>query len=204
MPLQRLAMGALAALVGAASPAAATNLVLNGSFETAQPFSDLPASWFRCCLFDQFYRTDIPLSGGPTEGNYHLLVSYNIPDSGAFLYQWIATRPGATYNLGFDFATDDYGQYFSVSWSDQQASNRYFIIPKTPYLQPQYERFNFSLVAVGTTTVLEFGFYGANGLALLDNIVLTEAGVPESSTWAMLIIGFGLVGTMTRRRRLAA
>jgi len=36
----------------------------------------------------------------------------------------------------------------------------------------------------------------------VDNVVLTGDGaVPEPATWAMMILGFGAVGAMTRRRR---
>jgi hypothetical protein len=35
----------------------------------------------------------------------------------------------------------------------------------------------------------------------LDDISITMAAVPELATWAMLIIGFGMVGVAARRRR---
>lgn len=46
----------------------------------------------------------------------------------------------------------------------------------------------------GTTTNTSFVF---------DNLTIGEAGngVPEPATWAMMIIGFGLVGASARRRR---
>ncbi len=45
--------------------------------------------------------------------------------------------------------------------------------------------------------------YKQDGL-VFDNIKLTVGGVPEPSSWAMLITGFGLVGALARRRRVAA
>jgi hypothetical protein len=36
---------------------------------------------------------------------------------------------------------------------------------------------------------------------ILDNVLVTQAAVPEPATWAMLIAGFGLVGATARRRR---
>jgi hypothetical protein len=38
---------------------------------------------------------------------------------------------------------------------------------------------------------------------LVDNIVLSTNAVPEPATWAMMIMGFGLIGAAARRRRLA-
>ena len=42
---------------------------------------------------------------------------------------------------------------------------------------------------------------GAPPFALLDNVVMSQ--VPEAATWAMLVAGFGLVGAVARRRRMA-
>jgi hypothetical protein len=43
-----------------------------------------------------------------------------------------------------------------------------------------------------------------NNGPLVDNISLSIGAVPEPSTWAMMILGFGLVGASLRRRRLAS
>ena len=39
---------------------------------------------------------------------------------------------------------------------------------------------------------------------LLDNISLSIAAVPEPATWAMMILGFGLIGASLRRRKAAS
>ncbi|MBC7505263.1 MAG: PEPxxWA-CTERM sorting domain-containing protein [Sandarakinorhabdus sp.] len=63
------------------------------------------------------------------------------------------------------------------------------------------ERFVFK--ATSATAVLSFLAVGhPDGVppfSLLDGV--SVAGVPEASTWAMLIAGFGLVGAAARRRR---
>lgn len=38
----------------------------------------------------------------------------------------------------------------------------------------------------------------------VDNIQLSTGAVPEPATWAMMITGFGMAGTMLRRRRMVA
>lgn len=49
---------------------------------------------------------------------------------------------------------------------------------------------------------LGFGTLSADNIGpVLDNVLVTQAAVPEPATWAMLIVGFGLVGAASRRRR---
>jgi hypothetical protein len=49
---------------------------------------------------------------------------------------------------------------------------------------------------------LQFGSPGTRDYGpLLDNVLVTQAAIPEPATWAMLITGFGLVGFAARRRR---
>ena len=61
-----------------------------------------------------------------------------------------------------------------------------------------------SFKADGSTQVLSFLAHGTpNGVppfSLLDGVSV-NGGVPEASTWAMMIAGFGLVGAAARRRR---
>ncbi len=49
-----------------------------------------------------------------------------------------------------------------------------------------------SFLAVGTP-------YGLPPMAVLDSVSLTA--VPEPTTWAMMLLGFGGIGAMIRRRR---
>lgn len=53
---------------------------------------------------------------------------------------------------------------------------------------------------------LGFGTLSGDNIGpIVDNVLVTQAGVPEPATWAMLIAGFGIVGaTMRRRRAIAA
>jgi hypothetical protein len=66
---------------------------------------------------------------------------------------------------------------------------------------------SFRFTAGGTSEVLSFLAigtpYGQPPVVLLDGVSL-QAAVPEASTWAMLIAGFGLVGAAARRRRMVA
>ena len=61
--------------------------------------------------------------------------------------------------------------------------------------------------ATGTSEVLSFLAEGTGGsglppFALLDGVSLTQ--VPEPATWAMMLVGFGALGTAIRSRRKQA
>ena len=59
-----------------------------------------------------------------------------------------------------------------------------------------------SLMSFAVSRICNFG--GAANYITFDNITLgaaTPGGVPEPSTWAMMLLGFGAVGIAMRRRR---
>ena len=65
---------------------------------------------------------------------------------------------------------------------------------------------NWSAIGVsfaGTAYSIDFG--GTANQTAFDNITFGSAnpGVPEPATWAMMIMGFGLVGASMRRRGVA-
>ena len=78
-----------------------------------------------------------------------------------------------------------------------------------PVLEPGDEIFfHYSLTAEGTTNGGERGFVAFLGdpfdfSARPDNLVLSLApstAAPEPATWALMIVGFGLVGALAARR----
>jgi hypothetical protein len=64
--------------------------------------------------------------------------------------------------------------------------------------------YTFNPTAAGTFQVSFLTGSDDNVGPLLDNVIVTQGVIPEPATWAMLIAGFGLVGTAARRRRIAA
>jgi hypothetical protein len=56
-------------------------------------------------------------------------------------------------------------------------------------------------ISVVTGDVYGFYVYTTDGIAGRGVLSVLAAAVPEPSTWAMLVAGFGLVGVSIRRRR---
>lgn len=60
------------------------------------------------------------------------------------------------------------------------------------------------LVNGGPSTGLTVSYHYIDNLEITLNTRDAVGGVPEPSTWAMMILGFGLAGSVVRRRRTAA
>lgn len=92
--------------------------------------------------------------------------------------------------------------FFPADVSGVQALGALFSLPgTTPWTDGQV-RFNVTNAGVG---VFYFGTYSADSVGpLLDNVSISIGAVPEPSTWALTIGGFGLAGAALRRRRRVA
>ena len=73
----------------------------------------------------------------------------------------------------------------------------------------RWETLSFEFTAVDNLSFVSFQntYGGLNGGIYLDNItvfdVTAPGAVPEPTTWALMISGFGLAGAALRRRRTA-
>ena len=76
--------------------------------------------------------------------------------------------------------------------------------PESP-LSPYYTPTSYTNVSVSSANGIGgFSFTDfAQGNTIIDNLVAETAAVPEPASWAMMLAGFGAVGSALRRRKAA-
>ena len=194
MRIAAFALGALLA-VGAEPAMAATNIVINGSFEDqAHPMNGWQYGAWGDMEADLRYL-------GAYDGAYYAFTSCNISCP---MTQTLATEAGAKYDLTFGYNPAFYsgqagqkgGTELQVLWDGTLIKD----IPGGPEGWVTYTVDD--LVAPGVSTDLTFvGIKDADQVGL-DGVSVTQVpGVPEPATWTMLILGFGMMGTMLRAAR---
>ncbi|KPF60098.1 hypothetical protein IP88_16220 [alpha proteobacterium AAP81b] len=118
---------------------------------------------------------------------------------------------GKTYTVKFYWAGGQQSccggsttEQLQVSFGNSTQSTAVWNNPEAGFSGWFSESFNF--VAGASTQTLSFLAigtpYGQPPVVLLDGV--SVQGVPEASTWVMLIAGFGIVGAAARRRRAVA
>lgn len=110
----------------------------------------------------------------------------------------------------FDLTSLDLADGFNVGWSTDVVFTFTDAVGTTTETITIDKMKGLQTFVFNKTDLLSFS-YGVDAektvWTQIDNIVLnsgnTVPGVPEPSTWAMLISGFGLVGAAARRRKVA-
>ena len=173
----------LAVLANVAPSAAATNIVINDSFE------DGDNGW-------QFYAwgpLQVPNADiVPFDGNWVASTSCNYICP---MIQTLPTVAGQAYNLSFAFNPGDYnaGADLKVYWGDT-------LVKDVLGGSLGWQTFSVGgLVAPTSSTDLTFSAIKDDGRVGLDAV--SVSGVPEPATWTLLILGFGMVGTLLRSNR---
>lgn len=122
---------------------------------------------------------------------------------------------GKTYDLSFwwaagqqfNFPGATWDKYMTVSLGSQSFDTEKLSGPTGSF--QGWRQVTASFTAQNATEVLRFAAHGMPSgqppLVFLDGVSMTAAvaAVPEPATWAMLILGFGLVGGVARRRGMA-
>lgn len=222
MSFKSLSLCAAAALALCAGAAQAANGFANGGFEIAGPAATPAASWlkgaagytlstdahtgsFAAQLASPQLNAAVILQNSIDQGGLPALTVGDTP----VLSFWAKGTAGATGNVTYALRyLDGTGNilYDSLSRSFTGAINT-----------SSYSQITFAGGAVpagATAAFLEFsqaigpigiGPAGENwfaGKVLIDDVNLTVAGaVPEAETYAMLLAGLGVIGTIVRRRR---
>lgn len=209
---------ALAAASALATSAQATSLVVNGSFEVTSPiYNPAVPVYLADTGSDTLYGWSV--ANGPvsvrkssfapaTDGEWSIdLAGYiNQVPRGA-ISQTIATQVGQSYRLSFDMGDDRFNSAdkpprMRVTLGDVFTQDYEFDDATPQTVTFAWKTFTVDFVAQSDSTLLSFaGIIPGSDNIGLDNVSIEAMGVPEPSTWAMLLAGFAGVGVAVRRRR---
>ena len=138
---------------------------------------------------------------------------------GALTQQINGLVAGQTYTLTFDWAADQLQdrtgsitEDLLVSLGSQSHTTETLAYNTTDShsatVNSAWVLETMTFTATSSSEVLSFLSQGTPSgdppMALLDNVSLTNNGVPEPATWGLMIVGFGGVGATLRRRRAAS
>lgn len=211
MSKQLLLAGVLAGALAAAGSAGAVELVTNGGFANgATP----PPGGFSTIAGGQVPGWTV-LSGNvdwitglwqSSDGDgYSIDLNGGTPGS---IGQTISTVFGQQYRISFDISGNPdsfYGQTrVAIVGANGTIGSANYVVDSNSRSDMQWEGRTLTFVADSASTLITFtsGTGGSNCCwgAAIDNV---SVGVPEPTTWALMIAGFGGVGAMLRRRREA-
>jgi hypothetical protein len=202
MNYARLAALAALALVAPVSANAATNLVVNGDFD--QPGSG--GGWTQQAIIPGWFSESGDSIEAGNAGVYGAscrtagcqLLEVNANRMGSVSQQVTGLRPGAGYTFGWSMAGRDGGgpQHLDVSVDGLLVGTM-----ASSSFGGWIDR-AVRFTAQGSTARINFASRNAGGNDSYGNLITNVAvgGVPEPASWAMMIIGFGMVGTVVRRR----
>jgi hypothetical protein len=189
-------LGLLGAVAVNSAPAAAQNLVQNGSFETGN-FTD----W---SVGDSSGYEEVVPSGydlgivtySSEDGNYYAALG----SSPLYLLsQNISTNIGDTYQLTYYLASDGYTpNEFQTIVGGNTLSDL------TNIASQSYTEYTFNFTATSTTTQIAFGEYDSSSFLALDNVSVVDTGaassVPEPLTTGGTLVAVGMGWWMRRKR----
>ena len=212
---------ALAATAILASPATAVEFVVNGGFEAPVTANGGFAQFFGGNTFPGWTvlgNDVIVINSSYSEGGLAFnanagLNSIDLTGAGNTgpsdgIVQTLATGPGK-YKLSFYVGNASptggnaasYGLPSTVNLSINGGPIQSFTNGVDTPFAINWKQFSVTFTTLAPTTIAF-----TNGTPFGDNMLglddVSVTGVPEAATWAMLIIGFGLVGVSARRRKV--
>jgi hypothetical protein len=189
----KLAAVAVAAMMLNSPAARAVELVQNGGFETG----DLTGWSLSNNIDDNTFVSNAPFYAPfyVHSGTFGLV--FGNVGSDAILSQTLATVAGTTYDISFWFHSNG-----ATPNDISLAFGGTTIFSRTNTEPGDWTEFSLLGTATSNSTSLVFGLRNDPSFSGLDDISVNAVGaVPESSTWAMMILGFAGIGFMAYRRR---
>ncbi len=217
-----VAIAAVSAFGFATQSVAAPNLVTNGGFEDGNfnagggyklGLTDADVPGWHLPASDGTYPWGLQngnaFGAGPADTGVQWLVLGEWGPNTEFTIQQTVTglTPGAKYTMTWAGASElgccAQGELSFLSGSADAAFG--FTAPNSGSFWTQWSHFSDTFTANATSVTFQFKDIAptTNGYDLgLDSVIMTGVtGVPEPATWAMTILGFGLLGAAVRRRR---
>lgn len=151
-------------------------------------------------------RSNVFMAYARDGGNGALLLNEN--GNYASAYRTISgLTVGTSYTLSFLLSGDNIpgnpyrltGGIAGLSFSINGVDGNSGTVPGITY--------SYNFTATSSSHVLQFGQVALSGASpMIDDILITGPGrgVPEPTSWVMLLAGFGMVGAAARRRRTSA
>jgi hypothetical protein len=184
------------ALAGTLSIPANADLIVNGGFEANGSAVKVPSGWTADAAYNAFsYNTLI--TSPVYDGSYSLRISNNFGQTPPTLSQTFSDQIGTEYIASFYALANvsDANSYIKVSVGSQGVTQTQDTTNGT------WEHFSFTFTGIGSDT-LKISAINSPAFYYVDDVsVNAVGGVPEPSTWAMLILGFAGIGFMAYRRR---
>lgn len=193
------------ALLSATALAQASNLIVNGGFEESSSPTNTPPGWFNIGHADGVI-TYADFGTPAYEGiNFYDLGGYGDPNGpiGDGIAQSFATSPGASYRVSFGLSGENSSGDETLTVAAAGTSIDYLLIPdgQGVFRRPFVTQ-SFSFVATAAQTTLSFihsAGLGGNNDPLIDGVSVTA--VPEPGSYALMLLGLGVVGARLSRRR---
>lgn len=217
MPATLLKIAALATLVTAGAANAATELVVNGSFESNAintPFAQLSAvtGWTSSAKGNSAFEVQKGAKQGgvsgfnpfAADGKQYLELN---TDRQTSVSQSLATTAGGMYALSFSYSgrpdtARGANSLMNVYWGSTLLTPS----PLVGNTSGVWQTFSQNVSALGSSTLLRFESVGPASSpsygSYLDNVSVMTA-VPEPESYAMMLLGLGLLGFMARRKTAA-
>lgn len=220
-----MSYGALAVAVAiwTTGPAlAGANLLTNGDFETPGTHGAIPPGWTNSTAVAGGPGNALNIGlyqgadYGPCCGAFGTSAALanhfagfgvgNSPNAGGSLAQRFATAAGETYEASFEIGALGYpylSQDFTVSLNDVGTDDLLASQTYTAYvdddLNTTFTTYGFDFTATGAST--RISFVDTSQTISVDGIVdnVSVSGVPETSTWAMMLVGFACIGLLRHR-----